>query len=258
MFSQFQVRYPTGSLISELLTIYNGKYVVRVAVAVDGITKATGMAVADTIELAEDQARSRALEIIGIRLSPTTDIPQMAEFSKPPVLSQEVLTSTNTGSISTDTSWLNETTQPTFPEKTNFTPSSVSSAATGASTTFTSNLDWKHDDYISNSEITSITNQTDLTAAFNKVTPIGSRRHDQEISAVAPDRVSTETTNSSPIDLSDAINRIPIEMSRLGWTTEQGRQYLMRTYGKRSRAQLDDEQVLEFLAYLQSQPSPLS
>lgn len=54
MFAQFQASYPTGGLISELLTIYQGKFVVRVLVQVEGITRATGIAAAETPELAED------------------------------------------------------------------------------------------------------------------------------------------------------------------------------------------------------------
>ena len=43
-----------------------------------------------------------------------------------------------------------------------------------------------------------------------------------------------------------------VEVKRLGWTTEQGRNYLKKKYGKRSRLHLTDKQLLEFLNYLQS------
>ncbi|HEY9852677.1 MAG TPA: hypothetical protein V6D28_24610 [Leptolyngbyaceae cyanobacterium] len=54
------------------------------------------------------------------------------------------------------------------------------------------------------------------------------------------------------IDLSDAIPRINSEMMRLGWTIEEGREYLWRTYKKRSRAQLTTEELVEFLCNLES------
>ncbi len=38
-----------------------------------------------------------------------------------------------------------------------------------------------------------------------------------------------------------------------GWTSEQGREYLERTYGKRSRHQLTDEELMSFLLYLEDQ-----
>lgn len=58
------------------------------------------------------------------------------------------------------------------------------------------------------------------------------------------------------IDFTDIIARTNLEMKRLGWTNEQGRSYLLQTYGKRSRQRLDDNELLEFLAYLEAQPDP--
>ena len=64
MFSQFLTFYPTGCLISDLLQIYQGKFVVRASVQVNGVTRATGLALAETLSLAEDRARSRALMVL--------------------------------------------------------------------------------------------------------------------------------------------------------------------------------------------------
>jgi hypothetical protein len=47
-----------------------------------------------------------------------------------------------------------------------------------------------------------------------------------------------------------------VELKRLGWSESQGRTYLQRTYNKRSRQQLTDDELLDFLNYLQSEPSP--
>ncbi|MBE9196836.1 hypothetical protein IQ219_16340, partial [Synechocystis sp. LEGE 06083] len=59
-----------------------------------------------------------------------------------------------------------------------------------------------------------------------------------------------------PMDFSEIIARSNLELKRLGWTSEQGRNYLLQTYGKRSRQLLSDEQLIEFLAYLEQQPTP--
>ena len=40
----------------------------------------------------------------------------------------------------------------------------------------------------------------------------------------------------------------------LNWTTEQGREYLQQTYQKRSRQQLTDAELLNFIDYLKLQP----
>ncbi|WP_397327137.1 hypothetical protein [Nostoc punctiforme] len=55
-------------------------------------------------------------------------------------------------------------------------------------------------------------------------------------------------------DLSQVITKTDVEMHRLGWTQEQGRQHLIKTYGKRGRFLLTDEELYEFLEYLQFQP----
>jgi hypothetical protein len=66
MFSQFRASYPTGQLISELLTVHNGKFVVRSLVQVDNKTLATGISAAESVEEAEDRARLRSLAVLGI------------------------------------------------------------------------------------------------------------------------------------------------------------------------------------------------
>jgi hypothetical protein len=57
------------------------------------------------------------------------------------------------------------------------------------------------------------------------------------------------------IELSDA-DLILVEMQRLGWSLEQGKEYLQQTYDKRSRQQLTDAEKSEFLTYLKSLPTP--
>jgi ribonuclease R len=67
MLAQFQARYPTASLLSQLLTIYQGKFVVQVSVQIEGVVRSTGLAAAETIELAEDRARTRAIALLSDR-----------------------------------------------------------------------------------------------------------------------------------------------------------------------------------------------
>ncbi|MBI4784435.1 MAG: hypothetical protein HY785_24425 [Oscillatoriophycideae cyanobacterium NC_groundwater_1537_Pr4_S-0.65um_50_18] len=67
---------------------------------------------------------------------------------------------------------------------------------------------------------------------------------------------AAETDIGETGDRSNEIARIGVEMKRLSWTTEQGRNYLKRTYGKRSRQELDDIELLDFLRFLEAQPSP--
>lgn len=59
------------------------------------------------------------------------------------------------------------------------------------------------------------------------------------------------------IELSE-YDLILVEMKRLGWSVEQGREYLLRTYNKKSRSQLDAIEITQFLSYLKSLPNPSS
>ncbi|MBH8578039.1 hypothetical protein I8752_34870 [Nostocaceae cyanobacterium CENA369] len=61
-----------------------------------------------------------------------------------------------------------------------------------------------------------------------------------------------------PIDFSQILAKTDAEMERLGLTTEWGRGYLIKAYGKRSRILITEEELLDFLKYLESQPDPVT
>ena len=50
----------------------------------------------------------------------------------------------------------------------------------------------------------------------------------------------------------EVIAQIDKEMERLGWTTEDGRNYISDRYNKRSRLHLSDEELIEFWNNLKS------
>lgn len=56
--------------------------------------------------------------------------------------------------------------------------------------------------------------------------------------------------------LEDLMNKTDAEMQRLGWTTEQGRELLEKHYGKRSRLMLTEDELDNFLLYLQLTDTP--
>ena len=45
-------------------------------------------------------------------------------------------------------------------------------------------------------------------------------------------------------------------MERLSWTKTQGRDYLVRTFDKKARSQLSNDELLQFLSHLKSLPTP--
>ena len=54
------------------------------------------------------------------------------------------------------------------------------------------------------------------------------------------------------MDLSDAIAQIGLLMEQVGWDKKQGVAYLQETYGKRTRAELTDQELMTFLGHLQT------
>jgi len=58
----------------------------------------------------------------------------------------------------------------------------------------------------------------------------------------------------SPIALDDLIAQISDQIERVGWTKKQGSVYLDKTYGKKTRAELREDELEEFCQYLSSLP----
>ncbi len=63
----------------------------------------------------------------------------------------------------------------------------------------------------------------------------------------------SEQLKPEPIDLSNQLSQIMVEMERIGWTKQQGKDYLQRKYKKNSRDQLSAAEVIDFLEYLKAQ-----
>lgn len=243
------------NLISELLQIYAGKFVVRVTVAIEGITRATGMAAAETIELAEDRARMRALAVLEL------------DFSMPKELTTSVeiptSTPTTTSTSAVQSAAVTPTTQPqphttlssAVPPENPFDQYSDIAADDDfvplLGTTPPTSSDLSADDVTSTAKSTSRNRQKD---AASNVTPLVPRTN-QHTPTMGQTNSAT-VLPKEPVDLSNVLARTDIELERLGWTKEQGRDYLIRTYNKRGRTLLTEQELLEFLEYLESQPSP--
>lgn len=71
------------------------------------------------------------------------------------------------------------------------------------------------------------------------------------------EQTNTPAANAS-IDNSDLITNIGLEIDRLGWSKRQGSRYLSDTYGKKTRAELTDDELEEFLEHLKAQPDPVA
>jgi hypothetical protein len=59
-------------------------------------------------------------------------------------------------------------------------------------------------------------------------------------------------------DLSDIIAQTDVELQRIGWSAKEGREFLENRFHKKSRHQLTDTELREFLRYLKQQPPRLN
>lgn len=72
-----------------------------------------------------------------------------------------------------------------------------------------------------------------------------------------PPPMAVPETTAAAIAFKDLIAQTDQELQRLGWTAEQGKTFLLNTYGKKSRQLLADEELWDFLRHLQGLPTPL-
>lgn len=279
MLSQFQSLYPNGSIISELIQIFQGKYIVRVSVQVEGVTRATGMAGADTIEAAEDQARNRALMVLGtgnstatVAFSPklpentantanntnNTNNTNIVKESVPMIpASSDVVSSQRSFSNHTETSSPPVAEQNIQPREENYyqaPPQSVPKTATREEIPDTSKP---------NLEMVSSPEPEpqplpEITPTPSNVTPFTPRSYSQPEDTGVYSGMGTRRKKSEPVNLSDVIAQTDVHIERLGWTKEQGREHLKKTYGKLGRSLLSEEELLDFLNYLKAQPDPIA
>ncbi|MFQ4142575.1 hypothetical protein [Chlorogloeopsis sp. ULAP02] len=303
MLAEFQSLYPTGSLVSELLQIYHGKYIVRASVQIDGVTRATGMAAAETVELAEDQARNRALMVLGVtsksqpsatipsepreKLEPKLALPTIDEFHREstPTPTTKYVSQTETiapvtehpVSVGEIEVYNNQGFEQGFTVTSQQEPQLEIPLETGAIASSGYGRGRKIEDFSTVSEADADVAQQESaiparTIAPSKeleeqqfpemtssnVTPFPQRSYSNpKENADTQPATTKKKKKSEPVDQSDDIAKIGVEMQRLGWTIEQGKDYLKKTYGKVSRHLLDPEELRHFLKYLESQPTPL-
>ncbi len=258
MYLQLLTRYPTASLVSELLQVQNGNFVVRVIIQVGGVTLTTGMAASPSVEKAEDQARLRALAVLGIYpeeqglqthlVPPAPDSPLSPPGSEA-AINQEPLASQLDHQT---TAWA-----VTTPSQANSLKSSTNiNQASESEYTFTElDLGIESNGVGKGIHSSEGSRQSNLSNNNGKTLPTV-EAHNGKPSSHRQHQSAAKTKIPGPVDLSDIIAQTSVELKRLGWSDIQGRLHLQQIYGKRSRQQLTDEELLEFLQYLQVQPSP--
>jgi hypothetical protein len=270
MLAQFQSLYTNGSIISELVQIFQGKYIVRVSVQIEGVTRATGMSAAETVEAAEDQARNRALMVLGI-----TSTGETVPFSPKPIAPVQVNPAVNTTSIlnesvSTSSEVVNsqwslasntETTPPPAIRQNHNTTRDTYNPALNQSFAGTNTRDQEL--YTSAPELEILSSPEPEPQPFppisaSNVTPFTPRSYSPTEDISSQSAIAKRKKKNEPVNLSDVIAQTDVQIERLSWTKEQGREHLKKTYGKLGRSLLSEEELLDFLNYLKSQPDPIA
>ena len=233
MFAQFRSQYPQGRIQTEMLPKIDGLHAFRAIVSEGDAIMGTATAVDSDLEIAEDRAIKRALAIAGLAFDNSFDHNYGNYELRSPMLTQ----------VSRDSS---------------ISLPSANFNALGAGAGQLNEL----------SDSRPLTMQTiQAESAIDYATEYGGNEHlpeaDVALSSLSqPDPIPTPSKSSAPqispepVDLSDAISKIDVEMERLSWTKPQGRDYLVRTFDKKSRQQLTNDELLQFLSHLKSLPTP--
>lgn len=225
MLQKLRQRYPQVALISELVQIDHGKYIVRAIIEIEGKTVVTGLAAADTVEIAEDRARERALLLLEAENTPDL---QLVEKISP-----------NNISLPSDL-------PKTVPSTKKSTKTAKVTEIPRPEAKIEPELPQVKDIPLPEPEPLLLETETDNYSLLSEL-PEEASLTEEEPPAPEPVVVIPEE-----IDYSVLKTKIDVEMKRLAWTTEKGREYLISTYGKKSRLLLTNEELLEFYNYLSS------
>ena len=250
MLAKFRHKYPHGSLVSELVEIDRGFYVVKVSIEIEKIVLATGLAGAGTVEAAEDAARERAIAALVL------DVPQ-PEVSIEPVKNATSVAIKPPESITASSQPATEPPQnivnfsKVFSEASSQDENLISdppSSSTLESTPIATNVE---------PEVKPEPNLFSGTSTMPITTPPIDDRASAAIDTIDNSNSAIATANLEEMDFNEIKQKTDIEIKRLGWTKDDGREFLKSRYGKRSRLHLTDQQLLEFLSYLEQQPTPV-
>jgi hypothetical protein len=255
MLQKLRQRYPQVALISELVQIDHGKYIVKAIVEIEGKTVVTGLAAADTVEIAEDRARERALLLLEAESTPDLQLVEKISpnnISLPEDLPKPVASakkSTKTAKV-TEIPRPEAKIEPELPQVKDIPPAKIEPELPQVKDIPPAKIEPElppvKDIPLPEPEPLLLEMETDNYSLLSEL-PEEASLTEEEPPAPEPVVVIPEE-----IDYSVLKTKIDVEMKRLAWTTEKGREYLISTYGKKSRLLLTNEELLEFYNYLSS------
>lgn len=267
LFTQLQTRYPTSSLLTEFVQVYEGSFVVRALVQVSGTTLATSLAAAATIEQAEDQARLRVFKLLGIP-STVPAAPLHLPTASYPLPAPPLTNSFENGNNLLTSAPSSPAMPPApivapIPNFSETSPTPISSAPVEtppepkrsplpkSRKAVVPSLDEAVEPSFEVEEPLTAT----MATSFIPEPFDDSSRHAVMEADLEPGMEEMPAPIGEPADLSELIALTDVEMQRVGWNRKRGQTHLKQTYGRDKRADLDEEQLLEFLHFLRALPS---
>ena len=253
MLQKLRQRYPQVALISELVQIDHGKYIVKAIVEIEGKTVVTGLAAADTVEIAEDRARERALLLLEAESTPDLQLVEKISpnnISLPEDLPKPVASakkSTKTAKV-TEIPRPEAKIEPELPQVKDIPPAKIEPELPQVKDIPPAKIEPElppvKDIPLPEPEPLLLEMETDNYSLLSELP--------EEASLTEEETPAPVVVIPEEIDYSVLKTKIDVEMKRLAWTTEKGREYLISTYGKKSRLLLTNEELLEFYNYLSS------
>ncbi|GBO56315.1 hypothetical protein APA_4645 [Pseudanabaena sp. lw0831] len=237
MFAQFRSQYPQGRIQTEMLPKIDGLHAFRAIVSEGDAIMGTATAVDSDLEIAEDRAVKRALAIAGLAFDNSFDHNYGNYGGRSPMLTQVSRESSINSLPSANFNALGAVGSGQLTEHNDSLPLTHTTQTIQAESAIDYAIEYGGNDHLPETEV-----------------ELSSLSHPTEITA--PSKSSAPQISPEPVDLSDAISKIDVEMERLRWTKTQGRDYLVRTFDKKSRQQLTNDELLQFLSHLKSLPTP--
>jgi hypothetical protein len=280
MFDRFWQRYPQGSILSDLVQIHDDLYVVRVTLAAAGQPLVSTLAAADQLEMAESVARNQAMQMLGCEeaavlavpapsklpgelaistlelknqaspLVAETALPLIVNASEPGLLSQEmdamlavasqVLPVPDLPSVESIPAISNE--DPLLPLE-----SEPLALANGSVVAPLMEMDMPV-------ETAKLIEEPVLEApTSNPPAKSRSKKAAATPPLPLPETTPEPATNEAPLSVTDIIPLINMELKRLNWSREQGRDYMVSLYNKRASSLLSDEELFGLLQHLRDE-----
>lgn len=204
------------------------QYLVKATISNGENAIATALAAGSDLAIADDLAKTRALALLGFD--------QVEEKTQSPVVELTEASMVPNASVG--------------PTEADITAPAVIAETTQPMQTITSVESHGSGEDVSNSD------DDDVGRPLDSFTPDEAPAPSEVPASSLAASAIEHFDNTHPVDLSDIIAQTDVEMARLGWSSAQGRGYLEKTFSKRSRQQLTDEELLTFLLYLESQATP--